>query len=158
MQSLVGNGAVEDSDSRTAGRLAHERDRELLQGLTLGDRGHQNQFRRLACENALQRRAQFLEDVVDRGYHNRDIFGSERGLGRNWLRLVCPMTDAMNKQSEIAVTAGSWLARARRMKYEDISFYGEEGTKLTIIGRISPARRVPSTIEIASSSRYFVSR
>jgi hypothetical protein len=58
---------------------------------------------RFAGENAFQGGPEFLGYIVDRGDDNGHVVRSEGRFGGNRRRLVPPMANAMNKESQIAM-------------------------------------------------------
>lgn len=80
LQALVGNGSVEDADGGIS-----KSSNQLVQGLSLVVRCHQNEFGWLASEDALKRRAKLLKHVMDGWNNNGDILVSKGRLGCNGL-------------------------------------------------------------------------
>lgn len=56
---------------------------------------------RLACQDALERRAELFEDIVDCRDDDGHVVGSECGLGWDRLGLVEPVAEGVHDEAEI---------------------------------------------------------
>ena len=94
---------IEDFNFRFEAAGGAEGRSEPFQGLELVPGGYENQFCRLARENAFKGGPQVGKVIVDCGNDDRDIVrGIPRPL-RNWLGLVSPVADAVAYEANISM-------------------------------------------------------
>lgn len=95
---------------------------ELLESGVLLNRGDEHQNVGFACQNAEQRRAKLLEDIVNGGNDDSDILGSEGRLSGDGLGFIGPVTDAVDKETGVAMNPGLFrqkmISRRRQKKKE----------------------------------------
>lgn len=96
LETLVGDWGRVDLDVRM-----RETSSELLQGSVFLSCGDEHQDVGVAGNDAEQRRAKLLKDIVNGGNDDSDIVSSEGRLGGDGLRLVGPVADTVDKETSV---------------------------------------------------------